>query len=219
MKDDKEIPLFSPWDLLPFAGLGAAWLWLQHWLPQLPQRVPSHWNAAGRIDGWMDKDFLFVPPLALALLFWILFFLIGAATRRSADAQRRAGARATLPLRGLMPMGIALMLAYVMPMAALHGGSSVVLPAFLILGGCLAVGLILMVRELRRTPLPPGHRPEDYRMGGAFYKSERDPRLWVPKRMGVGWTLNFAHPMAWPMLILLLSPAIIAVIFAIRTLK
>lgn len=24
-----------------------------------------------------------------------------------------------------------------------------------------------------------------------------DPRIWVPKASGLGYTLNFAHPMAW----------------------
>jgi uncharacterized membrane protein len=24
-----------------------------------------------------------------------------------------------------------------------------------------------------------------------------DPRIWLPKASGLGWTLNFAHPISW----------------------
>jgi uncharacterized membrane protein len=30
-----------------------------------------------------------------------------------------------------------------------------------------------------------------------FYFDESDPRLWVPKRTNLGWTLNFAHRASW----------------------
>ena len=43
-----------------------------------------------------------------------------------------------------------------------------------------------------------------------FYFNRKDPRVIVPKRIGIGWTLNFARPMAVPLLIgviaLLLAP-------------
>jgi uncharacterized membrane protein len=30
-----------------------------------------------------------------------------------------------------------------------------------------------------------------------FYFDEKDPRIWVPKRTHLGWTLNFAHNASW----------------------
>lgn len=44
--------------------------------PQMPLRVASHWNAAGDVDGYMDRDFgtYFMPFLSLALLL-LLFAL------------------------------------------------------------------------------------------------------------------------------------------------
>ncbi|MCY1142567.1 DUF5808 domain-containing protein [Actinoplanes sp. Pm04-4] len=32
---------------------------------------------------------------------------------------------------------------------------------------------------------------------GWFYSDPRDPRLLVPRRSGLGLTLNFGHPAAW----------------------
>jgi uncharacterized membrane protein len=38
--------------------------------------------------------------------------------------------------------------------------------------------------------------PDDdhYWKGGLVYVNRRDPALLVPKRFGVGWTINLGHP-------------------------
>ena len=35
-----------------------------------------------------------------------------------------------------------------------------------------------------------------YWYAGVFYNNPDDPALFVPKRFGLGWTLNFGHPQA-----------------------
>jgi uncharacterized membrane protein len=30
-----------------------------------------------------------------------------------------------------------------------------------------------------------------------FYFDAKDPRIWVPKRTNLGWTLNLAHNASW----------------------
>jgi uncharacterized membrane protein len=35
---------------------------------------------------------------------------------------------------------------------------------------------------------------------GLFYFNRDDPALFVPKRFGIGWTVNMARPLAWVML-------------------
>jgi uncharacterized membrane protein len=44
-----------------------------------------------------------------------------------------------------------------------------------------------------------------------IYVNPEDPRIWVPKRVGLGWTLNFAHRLSWVMLILLLAPVLLII--------
>ena len=52
--------------LAGFAYAGAMW-------SRLPERVPSHWDAAGRVNGWMPKPWgVFLLPLVMAVL-WLLF--------------------------------------------------------------------------------------------------------------------------------------------------
>lgn len=41
------------------------------------------------------------------------------------------------------------------------------------------------------------------------YRCAADPRVVVPKRTkAMGWTINFAHPMAWPVIVLSVALAI-----------
>ena len=51
--------------LLPI--LAGLFLW-----NQLPEKVPSHWNAAGQVDGWSSKGFaVFGMPLILLAAQWL----------------------------------------------------------------------------------------------------------------------------------------------------
>ncbi|HEX9337868.1 MAG TPA: DUF5808 domain-containing protein, partial [Pseudonocardiaceae bacterium] len=41
------------------------------------------------------------------------------------------------------------------------------------------------------------HRDDDkHWRGGLFYVNREDPALWVARRFGLGWTLNFGNPRA-----------------------
>ncbi len=40
------------------------------------------------------------------------------------------------------------------------------------------------------------HDDDQYWYAGVFYNNPDDPALFVPKRFGLGWTLNFGHPQA-----------------------
>jgi uncharacterized membrane protein len=43
-------------------------------------------------------------------------------------------------------------------------------------------------------------RKDEHWVAGVFYYNPQDPALWVEKRFGIGWTLNFARPASWFML-------------------
>jgi uncharacterized membrane protein len=43
-----------------------------------------------------------------------------------------------------------------------------------------------------------------------FYFDENDPRVWVPKRTNLGWTLNLAHNASW-LILAALALSIVAV--------
>jgi hypothetical protein len=134
---------FSRQDLAAAAALGLVWLWTQHWIPQLPPRIPSHWDAAGRVNGWITPGDLFHIPFWAATGAWFLLFLIGLALRN----QPRASS--LIAFRGWLAAGLALMTGYLGPMAAIQGQGAV-LPALGLLAACLIIGLIQAVRAVRR---------------------------------------------------------------------
>ena len=64
---------------------------------------------------------------------------------------------------------------------------------------------------------PKGHRPPDDQWNGSFYSNIRDPALLVPKRRGIGYTLNFAHPWSKPVMGLILLVALVPLVWVVMT--
>lgn len=65
-----------------------------------------------------------------------------------------------------------------------------------------------------RVNATPSYRRPEYdpqHWWGIFYFNPNDRRLWVLKRTRLGWTLNFAWPMAW-----ILMAAIVAFLLVAR---
>jgi hypothetical protein len=186
-------------DLVGFALLAcAAMLLLRRW-GAIPERFVTHWGTHGP-DGWGTRtpgDVLgplghgaVIAALLVALRWWIVLSTPSGATPR---------ARATLRLTGLALVGASWMTSGLFAAAALQpltGGPGLVLAVagvgLLTLAGTLVVGL----RRLSRLPPdPPGAAtPDAAWRAGLFYVNRDDPALWVPKRMGVGYTLNLGHP-------------------------
>jgi uncharacterized membrane protein len=58
------------------AVAAAMWAFALAVYARLPQRIPSHWNLQGEVDGWMDKPWgaLFQPFIATVMLglLWLL---------------------------------------------------------------------------------------------------------------------------------------------------
>ena len=103
-------------------------------------------------------------------------------------------------------------------------------PALLVICGMLlAIVLVLFWHPQRfrtktstsadRGRVDTVFRDDDrYWYGGFFYNNPDDPALFVPKRFGLGWTMNFGHPrsklvligLLVGMLVLLLLPILIS---------
>lgn len=65
----------------------------------------------------------------------------------------------------------------------------------------LAAFSLLMPLLAKDQKMPPD---EGWR--GAFYANPKDPSLFVRKRLGIGYTLNFSNPWSW---------VVLAIIFAL----
>ena len=200
-------PIFSSWDLIAVAGLLGLWVFSQRVLPLLPDPVPTHFDATGHVNGWTPKAHLPWIVFGMPVYVWLLLLLIGTVSARVCKDATKAPLQAFFPLRGFLPLGFCLLMATVLaiPLTGL-GALRYGIGALFV---CLALGLVYLMRDFRaylRTQ-PDAHH---YRGGGLIYHNPEDSRLWVEKRIGIGWTLNYAQPAAW-----WISAAFLALLIAV----
>jgi len=198
-------------DLACFAILGAAALVLHLRWDEIPERFVTHWGVRGP-DGWGARTpgQIFLPLLLgaavtalLVALRWVLHWALpGGATPRS---------RATRRLSGLALVGASLLVASTTAAAALTplaGGPGIVLAVAGVGVAVLPVVLVAATVHLFRLPPdPPGSGPPAAAWrGGLLYVNPADPALWVPKRTGLGYTINLGHRYGWLTLALQILP-------------
>ncbi len=173
---------------------------------RFPSPMPVHWDLAGRPNGYFPRT-----PLALAfpllLSGGILLLLDGivASTARAGPPEMSEAMRRLLaPIRWVLGL-----LATPAAFAPLWGPT----PVLVVAGAVVVVIVVQIVRSARMAPA----LADNWR-GGLFYVNSADSRLLVPKRSGLGWTFNFARPVAWLILAaLLLGPLVVVFLIGLRT--
>ncbi len=171
----------------PIAAYGVvALILLVNW-ERVPARIPVHWGLSGEPDRWADRGFWsiyavlaagVVVSLAIALSIW--------KGRRQRMAAGFVG----------LSYGVATLFCYVALRPLIVGDDSLGAGFWIALGMLFALAIAIAVGSVRdglRTPA-------DHWKLGVIYHNPENPSLWVPKRFGLGWTLNFANPFSWLML-------------------
>ena len=83
---------------------------------------------------------------------------------------------------------------------------------WILLGPVLLIAaLSLLLPLLART----GRRPPEDHWKGVFYSNPEDPALLVPKRYGVGYTLNFGNPWSWIVLAVMLLMVALPIVLSV----
>src|SRR5512138_2429213 len=114
MPPTKRPSLLSPWDLLAvaaFAGLALFYAWI---LPTLPDPVPTHFNARGIADGWTPKAGLPWVVFGIPLLVWVFTTALGIVMALAQKDPRKARALAMAPMRGMLGLGLAVLMGFVL---------------------------------------------------------------------------------------------------------
>jgi uncharacterized membrane protein len=175
----------------------------------LPDPLPTHFNAQGQPNGWTSLHAFPWLALGLPALIWLVFLLLGWVARGTDQDPDGRKAVALAPLRGCLVTGIEILA--LSPLAIARVGMAGLWISLAVFVLCTATGAALMARKLQQDGPAPLHA-EHYRWGFIYVNAE-DPSIWVPKQLGIGWTLNFAHPISWFFLILLLAPVLILIAF------
>ncbi|MBI5509091.1 MAG: DUF1648 domain-containing protein [Deltaproteobacteria bacterium] len=223
-----ELPI---WALVVLPIVATPWM-----AASLPARIPMHWGASG-VDGWGSPSELYwlcglgVP---LQLLLWAVMALVcrGTAPRVPADkadvllpmlAEEK---RTVLALLQWIRLLVAVTTALIWLALVNVGMSGKPDRIWLFIAGIVAMDPIVLavvgywvfrlihlrgrMKELGFDPV--ADRAEGYIWGGMLYYDRNDLALWVPKRVGVGWTLNMARPAAWVFLGAVVAVALASVV-------
>jgi uncharacterized membrane protein len=212
----------------------ATFVVLAYFYPRLPAQVPVHWDAAGRADDWAAKGLtsvFFVPALGvyLQLFFFVLKRDLAGAkmTLPDAHAEEYLRGKEQFLLANVRALDwaracIAMLLALVSLMAittslpefarydfwlnAATAGTVVVMLCgiFYFVWRMMRVNADLEARFGEDYVLRPRDE-QHWRHGGLTYHNPEDPALVVEKLVGLGYTVNTAHPAARTRLLLLLG--------------
>jgi uncharacterized membrane protein len=208
--------------------------------PMLPSRLAVHFSAGGTIDRYADKTVwsafglvftqIFVTGLIAGML--ILTFRRGRPEVDAADVARSTAryrrflalmSRTVLVLAALVDLSLLLIALQVWQVYGPSGAATALALAPVLLG---VVGLLVVTiragqagtRLDHAAPVagPTTNRDDDrYWKGGLVYVNRRDSALMVPRRFGVGWTLNFGNPWAWVVFAVIIG-GVVALRFSIR---
>jgi uncharacterized membrane protein len=215
----RRAPIWPAVEPLPFALLAGAAAVLDARWEEIPERFAVHFAIDGRVNGWAPRTpaAVYAPLLLGAGIVGLLILLRAAIALLPASALGTPAAAASRRHGGAVLLGVEVMVAALcatVSFLALGATLGMVL-------GVVGAGLVLLflgigwnVVILTRRPPDGGATPGGWRAGGLVYGDPADPALWVPKRIGIGWTLNFGHPAAWWVfwLLLLLPLGVVAAV-------
>jgi uncharacterized membrane protein len=182
----------------------------------LPERIPTHYGIDGRADAYHAKSAPIVAmPLVMGVLVTalmvVLLYGIACGTRCAGEGERLARRWGQRRIAGgsLAALTVALNLLFsylaVSPMVnpqGMPGGPGV------LIGILLAVVALAFWMAIKLWDASGGDEtPEDRWTAGLFYSNPNDPALMVERRVGFGYTPNFARPLGWVIILLALALA------------
>ncbi len=203
--------------------------------PSLPSIIPVHFTASGQANGFASKSSpeAFTGIIMQAVLL-VMFTGIAAAvvrTRRSIESHapstslwqqnRFKSIAARMMLLMSFFIGLTLMLSQfsiwgVIPRA---DAALTVIPSLV---GVIGLTIPMMRAGQYGSRLKPSANEQgtgianvdDDRVwkAGAVYFNRGDRAILVPKRFGVGWTFNFANPLSWLILAVIIALPVVLVL-------
>jgi len=201
----------------PFAMLLLAGAYVSaHW-DQIPDRFPVHWGIDGRPNGWSVRTPMGVyGPLffgaGLVALMSLMTYGLSHGARWIRTSGNRADSIDPAHRIALVLIGVEFFIAAMFSLVVLLPltGSPGVAPILI-----LALGMIVCIAILLRwqsqglaasasISYPGDGMPDSCWKLGLFYYNPDDAALFVEKRIGFGYTINFARPSAWIVLALTL---------------
>lgn len=199
---------------------------------KLPELIPVHYNAAGIVDKVVEKgtmaSYMNLASIPFMLVLMVFFFvLINKITVNSKSDLFSGKIKGTIEKKLLFKKYISIftwilaletLIIMALPQVAILfdlGTEIMTIPLVLLF---ISIGVFLLIsyyfgqggRNIKTNEEgEENYRDDDDRyILGSIYYNKKDPALMVEKRIGVGWTVNLAHPIG---MILMILPFIIMI--------
>jgi uncharacterized membrane protein len=237
----EHLPGGWPAQLGPFAILGAAAALLALRWQEIPARFPVHWNINFQPDRWATRTpgSVFAPLLLGAVICAIVALTAYGALRWSrrvdrqpARAEHEARFRRTFTLTLVLTEYAVAILFFWTSILPLRADRDLPWHFFAVLFLVFVVaGVTIVLLARRRIEAAAVPTVEDQPAGGTltvgdrtpdscwklgmFYFNRADPAVFLEKRFGLGYTLNFGNPWVWIAMGVLLT-AIAALLLLMR---
>jgi uncharacterized membrane protein len=218
------------WFLIPFSLALATLIYFIHVYEQIPEKIPMQYDLNGKVTRYAEKSYrtvLFPPVMQvyLTLLFLWINIIIGKAKQQISAENPEKSIRQNVIFRRRWSLFTILSGTVLVSMLSLssfswiHPVSAELVTAvsLVITIGILIAALILSFTTGQggsRVKTVSGkngdmiNRDEDqYWKLGQFYFNKNDPAIFVEKRFGIGWTNNWAHPLSWIFILLVVGLA------------
>ncbi|HEX3876653.1 MAG TPA: DUF5808 domain-containing protein [Bryobacteraceae bacterium] len=197
----QRLPGWMLLGLLPLAvPLAVAYHLHQQWA-WIPARFPVHWGIDGQPNRWAEKTAHGVyGPLWFGVLM-ILFLLVMAVA--GFYGSRPSPMRVAMLRVILAAACFVAFLFGMVGMLPLHHYSPWlwIAPAVALFG----VLIVQLVRTASNPDFTSEATPDECWKLSSVYYNRADPALFVQRRIGVGYTLNFGQPMAWVLLLMIVG--------------
>lgn len=230
------------WFLLPGLMTLATWLITWRLYPLLPDQVPQLTGFDGEVLHWTEKSFKAVFALPITQIgMLVLFFFVTVVIRKarklidpsrpSASVKQHQTANRRwsiyiLFVAAWMAAYFGLLQITLLQRLHLPATGFYALHALAVAGPLVGIFVVawstgqsaarVKVRDEEGNGSDTALLPVDddrYWKWGMFYYNPEDPALWIEKRFGIGWTLNFANPLALGFMVVLLLVIAAGVIF------
>lgn len=220
---DKRIVVSPWWFIVPAIIAIANAIVALSLYDTLPDRIPTHWNIRGEVDAWEVKSIASVLQLPVMQMFitGAMYFSYKMAERskqqissRNPELSKEQNRLFRLRWSGYtVVLNIAIVILFTIinftSLNILKISSTTMITIMLVLIGISLIGSIFMslwtgqggsrikIKDKNSNKENYNDREDDDHWKlGVFYFNPDDPALFIEKRFGVGWTINFGRPIA-----------------------
>ncbi|WP_315794840.1 DUF1648 domain-containing protein [Paenibacillus sp. BIC5C1] len=200
----------------------------------LPNVIPMKYDLQGNVTSSVPKTYLSVlainlVQLGIIALMMLVNWSIKASKQQLTTSNPAKFAAENIQFRrkwslftiitGLL---LTILFAFIqinmfVPNLVLLTAISFIIPVLIVLGavwlsltGRQGGGKIRNHQEERERSKEQPVNDDDYWKLGFIYFNANDPSFTVEKRYGIGWTINFAHPLSWVLLLFIIAIVVIS---------